>query len=80
MAVFDCSIYHKFRNTLVYKKGHHARLSQRLLRPKKHLLLKMRNWRQMICKLHVLLRAADAHMNQRASDCSKVDQVRSPPF
>ena len=29
----------------------------------KHLLLQVRDCSQMICKFHVLLREADAHMN-----------------
>ena len=33
---------------------------------KKHLLPQVRNWRQMICKFRVLLRADDEHMNHRA--------------
>ena len=33
---------------------------------KTHLLLQARDLRQMICKFCVLLREADAHMNDRA--------------
>ena len=35
--------------------------------PKKHLLLQVRDWRQMICKFCLLLRETDAHMNHRTS-------------
>ena len=34
---------------------------------KKHLLLQVKDWRQMISKFCVLLREADAHMNHRTS-------------
>ena len=41
--------------------------------PKKHLLLQMRDWGQMIYKFRALQREADAHMNHWAGsliDCS----------
>ena len=41
---------------------------------KKHFLLQVRDWHQMICKFRVLLREADAHMNNHRTgnliDCN----------
>ena len=69
VTVLNCSTYHKFK-----KKGHHAKLDQRLyICPKKHLLLQVSGWHQMICKFRMLSREADAHMNHQARsliDCN----------
>ena len=65
MTVLSCSNYHIFLKALVYKEGHHASIKGRRYVQKKLLLLQVRDLRQMICKFHVLLREADAHINHR---------------
>ena len=74
MTVLSCSIYHKLLKALVYKEGHHTKLNQKLwIYPKKHLLLQVRDWNQIICKFPVLLRKAYAYMNHQAGrliDCN----------
>ena len=73
MTALNCSVYHKFIEALVHEEGHHAKLSQRTkICTIKHLLLQVRDMRQMIFNFRVLLRTADAHMNHRAeslTDC-----------
>ena len=74
MTVLSCSIYHKLLKALVYKEGRHAKLNQMLwICPKKHPLLQVRHWRQIIWKFPVLLREAYAYMNHQAGrliDCN----------
>ena len=74
MTATNCIIYHKFLKALGYKEGHHAQLNQRLqIYPIKHLILQVKDWRQMICKFSVVFTEADADMNHQVGsliDCS----------